>query len=374
MNFRKWMAALAAGALLTLGIPLTAGAEANYDGMSTDGTYGYHIMDDGTISVYCEDTEITAALVPETIDGYTVTRLESGCFSECMNLAELTIPDGVTSIGEKAFFDCDALTELTLSANVTQLDNYALDGATGLTAITVAEENPSYQSLDGILFDKSGGVLIKYPEARPDTSYTVPDACHTLADWAFVGSKYLETITMDTVTSIGTDVFYYCVALKSVAIPEGITELPDNLFGCCIALETVTLPSTLKTIGESCFFSCTSLKAVNLPEGLESIKSYAFTHCTALTELTVPASVATVTAYCMGYKYDDTTGSYVVQDNFTLYVEENSPVHTYASSNGIAYEFEKHESYVLYYVLIGIAAAVICGLVAAIVKVSRKTK
>ncbi len=374
MKLHKIFAALAAGALLSVGLPVYAEEESSsYDGMSADGTFGYYLLDDGSISVYCEDTGVSSVTVPDAIDGHTVTRLEEGCFSECMKLSELVLPASVNSIGKGAFYDCERLTEFTVKEGVI-LDNYAFDGASGLTAIHVDAGHSSYQSIDGVLFDKSGTTLIKYPEARPDTSYTVPASCHTLGDWSFIGSKNLQTIDISSVKTIGADVFYFCVALKSITVPEGITVLPSNTFGCCIALESVQLPSTLTEIGENCFFSCTKLKSVTLPDGLERILSYAFAHCTSLTELTVPKSVVTVTTACMGYAYDDTTASYKQQAGFVLHLHEGSPVETYASSNKIPYDYVKEQSFALYYVLIGVVAAVIAVLVVAIVKTVRKPK
>ncbi len=374
MKLHKIFAALAAGALLSVGFPVHAEEESSgYDGMSQDGTFGYYLLDDGSVSVYCENTGVSSVTVPDTIDGHTVTRIEEGCFSECMNLSELILPASVNSIGKGAFYDCEKLTEFTVTSGMI-LDSYAFDGASGLTAIHVDADHASYQSIDGVLFDKSGTTLIKYPEARPDTSYTVPAACHTLSDWSFIGAKNLQTIDISSVKTLGADVFYFCVALKSITVPEGITALPSNTFGCCIALESVQLPSTLQEIGENCFFSCTALKSITLPEGLARIFSYAFAHCTSLMELTVPKSVETVTTACMGYIYSDATASYTLQPGFTLHLHKGSPVETYASSNKIPYDYVKEQSFALYYVLIGVVVAVIAVLVIAIVKTVRKSK
>ncbi len=376
MKIRNWMAALAAGVLLAFPLTLPAGAEetqsSGFAGTSADGVYGYYLLPDGSASVVCLDEDITTAAVPAAIDSYSVTRLEAGCFSACPSLTAVQLPDSVTSYGQSAFLNCEELTTLTIPAGVT-LDSYALDGACGLTEILVEDGHPLYQSVDGVLFNTQGDVLIKYPEARPDLSYTVPEGCTTLADWSFVGTRFLQEIQMDHITRIGADAFYYCVALRSARIPEGITELPANLFGCCIALETVSIPSTVTAIGENCFYSCTALREVALPDGLRSIASYAFAHCTALTELTIPASVETVMAYCLGYAYDQDSGAYQPQPGFTLHIAKGSPVESYASSNAIPYDFTKPKSYALYYVLIAAVVAVIAGLTVTIVRVARRT-
>ena len=48
-----------------------------------------------------------------------------------------TIPDEVTSIGERAFFYCSSLTEITIPDSVTSIGNAAFSICTGLTQVTI---------------------------------------------------------------------------------------------------------------------------------------------------------------------------------------------------------------------------------------------
>ena len=68
-------------------------------------------------------------------------KLGYGAFSGCSGLTSLTIPSGVTSIGEWAFYDCSGLTSLTIPSGVTSIGEGAFAGCSGLTSIYVYPEN-----------------------------------------------------------------------------------------------------------------------------------------------------------------------------------------------------------------------------------------
>ncbi|MBD5142832.1 MAG: leucine-rich repeat domain-containing protein [Ruminococcus sp.] len=349
-------------------IPVSISAKAD----STE-DFNYSLKSDGTVEIFCKNQNIINAEIPSEIDGHKVSAIGKNCFSNCASMTEVSIPDSIVSIEDYAFQGCSDLTEIYLPASVTQIGDYVFDTTEDMTKFEVDSENKSYQSQDGVLYDKTGGTLIKYPESKPDTSYAVLDSCQTIADWAFIGTRYLETIDLKQVKSIGEDAFYYCVALKQITIPEGITELTGAVFGCCETLEQVTLPTSLKAIGDKCFYSCIALKNINLPENLQKIGAYAFCHCTELQALIIPKNLTTVNAYCIGYYYDFDTDDYKLQDNITLYVAKNSVGLRYASTNHIAYEIIKNNN-LIYIILISILIIIIIILSIAISKVLKSRR
>lgn len=397
MHFIKQMASLLSAAALAAALPLipAAAADGEYDGKSSDGNFGYTLLDDGSISVSCINSQLEKAVVPSEIDGHAVTALTDGCFAKSTHITEVTLPEGltvigdgafnacekltqaklpetVTTIGENAFYGCSGLTEITIPAAVTEIQSYAFDTTEGMTAFHVAQGNTAYSSQDGVLFDKNAVNLIKYPEAKSDAEYAVPDTCRSIADWAFIGAQYLEEIDLGKVNAIGEDAFYYCVKLRSVKIPEGVKELVGAAFCYCIALEEVKLPSTLESVGENCFYSCTSLKKVVLPEGLKRIDSYAFFHCTSLASINIPKSVETISSFCIGYRYDEATEGKAPQKDLTVSVVKRTPGYTYASSNDLTLKIVSGIS--LYHVLLGVAIAAIAVLAAAIVIILKKRR
>ena len=58
-------------------------------------------------------------------------------FWHCASLTSITIPEGVTSIGDEAFASCSSLTSITMPEGVTSIGDYAFLDCTSLTSINL---------------------------------------------------------------------------------------------------------------------------------------------------------------------------------------------------------------------------------------------
>ena len=95
----------------------------NYD--SNPLYYAKHIYSD-------EDTEIANLIIPNS-----VTSIGDYAFVECYGLTSVIIPNSVTSIGIFAFSPCPGLTSITIPNSVTSIGAGAFFGCSGLTSITI---------------------------------------------------------------------------------------------------------------------------------------------------------------------------------------------------------------------------------------------
>ena len=166
---------------------------------------------------------------------------------------------------------------------------------------------------DGTLYIKGSGAMLDYSltsDANTHTSsYSTPwyashssdiqtviieDGITRIGNYAFAACSAMHSVSIpDSVTEIGTDVFYNC-ALKSVTIPNGVTKIGEYAFSCS-ALESVTIPDGVTEIGEEAF-SCSALKSVTIPDGVTEIGEGAFFWCFHLESVTIPDSVTKIGA------------------------------------------------------------------------------
>lgn len=238
------------------------------------------IVDNGVQSVGNCAMDGCTALTSENITiAASVTNIRSYAFRGCTDLTTAPIGSGVTQISTFAFQNCTGLTSATIPASVTDFNCTAFDGCTSLTDITVAADNPNYKDVDGVMMSKDGTTLIRYPEGKTATSYTIPDGVTTIDTYAFKNNTHLTTVTIpEDVTTINNGAFYYCTSLASVTIPETITTINGSVFYYCTSLTSVTIPASVTEIKYRAFGYCTALTSVYLMSAtlpmIENVSGY----------------------------------------------------------------------------------------------------
>ncbi len=90
------------------------------------------------------------------------------------------------------------------------------------------------------------------------------------------------------VTSIGYESFMGSTTLKTIILPDTITNISDLAFASCKLLKTVVLGNSVKTIGTLAFSGCVSLTAIDVPNTVESIGLSAFSQCSRLVSISLP--------------------------------------------------------------------------------------
>ena len=199
--------------------------------------------------------------------------------------AAYTIPDSVTSIGRYAFYGCTSLTSVTIPGSVTSIGVYAFDSCASLISVTIPD---GVTSIGDSAFDYCTSL----------TSVTIPGSVTSIGDSVFYHCTSLASVTIpDSVTSIGRYAFAYCKSLTSVAIPDGVTSIGEKAFSQCTSLTSVAIPDSVTSIGERAFYECTSLTSVTIPDSVTSIGDSVFYHCTSLTSVTIPDSVTSIGDY-----------------------------------------------------------------------------
>jgi hypothetical protein len=68
----------------------------------------------------------------------SVTTIGDNAFSICGSLINITIPSSVTTIGDSAFSFCNSLISITIPSSVTAIGDYAFDGCDNLASVSVS--------------------------------------------------------------------------------------------------------------------------------------------------------------------------------------------------------------------------------------------
>ena len=221
----------------------------------------------------------------KSVDGnlYSKDGKELQHYSPAKTDTIFNIPDGVETIDYDAFHGAQNLRKIVIGKDVSVLYARSFDGCTGLTDFIAHASNPYYIDIDGCIYSKDGKELIKYPLAKPEETFTIPNGVTVIGCGAFSGAKILiNVIIPDTVTILSDSAFSKCTALRSINIPSGITMIDSYVFYSCESLTEITIPNSVTSIGNCAFESCTRLTGITIPDSVICIENSAFSNCNSL--------------------------------------------------------------------------------------------
>lgn len=151
----------------------------------------------------------------------------------------------VTSLSSM-FMYCEDMTSISIPATVAEVGGSWTNPygeCYELEKIEVDEENPSYKSIDGVLYSKDCKQLIAYPAAKSGDTFTIPKDVEEVSNRAFKGCKNLKEILVEegntryesrdgVLIEDGNKLLAYPVGNDASAytVPEGITSLGDDAF------------------------------------------------------------------------------------------------------------------------------------------------
>ena len=159
----------------------------------------------------------------------------------CLEITNVTISGGVTSIGSYAFCYC-SVKSITLPFGLKHI---------GISAFFYC---PNIQQIK------------------------IPDSVEYIDPYAFSCCKGLHTVQLPaSLTLISEELFAECDNLRNLSIPDTVTEIGANAFSKCTKFSLTGLPSSIKSIGAAAFANCGNIESLALPGTLESIGNAAFT-------------------------------------------------------------------------------------------------
>ncbi|MFA6866964.1 MAG: leucine-rich repeat protein [Clostridia bacterium] len=266
-----------------------------------------------------KDMKLSKISVPNS-----VTAIGLGAFANCSNLIDVNLGNGITFINEDCFYNCALLSHITLPDSILSIKNNAFTNS-GIITIQIPENtvdinlqanenafynclyleefvvensNANYSSIDGVLYNKDSTNLLKYPSAKINTEFSVPEAVVEISKMAFECCPYLQNLNLDV--NVATIYFnetkednslYSLQVLTNITIDsqnrnyfaeDGIlyknTQIGHKLlFYPCAKTETdIVLDESVTEIGEWAFADS---KIINLTMGKKNSYVHIYVHC-----------------------------------------------------------------------------------------------
>ena len=291
-----------------------------------------NLGDSAFANSYIRTAELPSSVASMGADCYSYSSLSTLTFHENIALAEIPV---------WAFNGCYYLKNVTVPSSVTKIGDGAFI-STSLNSLTFAEGS------------KLNVIGVSAFEGCPLTTVEFPASVTIIGPCAFSSCYDLKNVTWESgsnLTSINHTAFEYCTALKSITLPDSLTEvgyraffgsgleeltiganlidLGDGAFSGCRSLQNIsvseenpnytsmdgvvfskdntvlcmfpagrsgsyTVPAYTVRIANYAFAEATSLTDVELNAGLTEISGYAFSQCTTLNTPTLPASLITI--------------------------------------------------------------------------------
>ena len=150
--------------------------------------------DSTNATAYSGALEVPASVLLADGRQHPVSGLTPMACAYCSGLTQVSLAEGITTIGMGAFSDCTGLTSVSLPSTLTML-----------------------------------------------------------RDLAFYRDSALLQVQLPAVRRIGAGSFAYCLQLDSVAMQTGTRAIARRAFYHCSALQAVTIPGTVNAIGEYAF-------------------------------------------------------------------------------------------------------------------------
>ena len=233
-------------------------------------------------------------------------------------LYNLTIPSGVTSIGDYAFV-CSGMNTVTMnSLTPPVLGNNPFSSPWRI--YVPCEAYNDYRNASS--WSQYLSKLQPYGDCPQPTGYkamlqdatgnTVNVDCD-LANSAITQSEVTSAMTLtdivsvefgDCATGIGDNAFSGCSSITSITISDNITDIGYGAFKKCSGMTSCTIGSGVTSIGQSAFQYCSGMTSIIIGNSVTSINNAAFEYCNGLSSITIPSGVTRIGSrafhYCSG--------------------------------------------------------------------------
>lgn len=163
-----------------------------------------------------------------------IKELPAACFSGNTQLRSISLPDGLTRIGNASFGRCSVLSDIHFPSSLKVIGEAAFSGCGNLRNVH--------------LEDVSTWLNLEFEQIED---------YHYLESWPYASYPFFSSMDGHLFNNDGLE-------LRNLEIPAGVTVIPEHRFFYCTGLVKVTLPAGLRKIGDYAFEGC-NVRTVDVP-------------------------------------------------------------------------------------------------------------
>ena len=247
-------------------------------------------VEDLGASAFHKCTSLLSIKIPKPIE-YLPVEL----FNNCSSLETVVLQEGLKGMGNSVFNECFNLKSISLPSTFKSFGMWVFWDCYSVEKYDVAEENPYFTSVDGVLYSKDLKTLVQYPAGSTVKDFIVPEGTETVGFASCEGAINLEKVTIPaSVKKLDGASLYKCDNLKEIKLNEGLEEIGNEAFYNCLNLSAPVLPQSIKTIGSGAFTGCESFVNVVIPEKVTYIDFRLFYNCYSLETVKFSQNVNTI--------------------------------------------------------------------------------
>ena len=189
-----------------------------------------------------------------------------------LGITEVVLPQSLKVLGPEAFRKT-GITKLEIPAGCTTIGIQVARESPYFAEYIVAESNPNYTAVDGILYSKDRKTLESYPHGKPGEIFVCPSGVEKVRSCAFSGNQNLKHIYFqEGLKGVGDNAFSYG-PLESVSYPSSFTDQSRYNFSGCDKIKAIYCHATTPP---SAYFGSTDkiINEITLYVPAEAIDAY----------------------------------------------------------------------------------------------------
>lgn len=207
---------------------------------------------------------------------------QTGGFGRCYKLAAVSLPLGISSIGDAAFLKCYQIGAIIIPSGATAAGNRFAASIGNDVRVCMP---PTLATIGNQAFSDSLMNRVRIPKSVKTMGYSIFNGCNALT----VG------VIPEGITSLSTYSFYGSTITSADIRSKKFSVLNNSTFEACASLACVKIPSNIRSIYNNCFSGDGSLAVLDFTEhtAVPNMKSTNALEGTADDlEIRVPAALA----------------------------------------------------------------------------------